>query len=605
MTLTTIELGFLLGGIESDDERIDTLLRHAPLLAQGRPIDRHVQTVLDLPPDELRRGALARALNIILLSSIFSGDGRSRVEIGNRSVALYRELGERDGEAHALYHLASVYWGQGRLAEALEYLPRCMELWRAEGNIAGVTGVLNKMAMIHHDQGDYAVALRMLREALALGETSGNPRMVARELSSLGLVFTNFGIFDRALEYHQRSLSLREENGDEQDMISSLLNIGLLYHKISDFERGCSVVTRALEMSRQIGMRRSEAKALQNLAVHYMGLGDRAAALACYKESLAIKEELEDRVGMASSLNGIAWICCELEEYDEALRYATRSAEIREEIGLRPGIAAALHRLGNIQGLRGDFAAAVETLNRALAIVGEMGVKSDMRQIHFELAEVLKRRGDYRGAIEHCEEYIRLDREIYSEETNRRLRNMTIAYEVEQMEKEAKILRLNNERLEQEAEFRKKELTSTAIYLTQKNEFLRKLRRRVEEIGRDAMLPEVTEHLRSIMEDIDEAVASEQHWSTFEKQFHQVHAGYLEILAERYPKLTPTELKVCALIKINVSTKEIAQILNTEPRSVEKYRQRIRKKLELAQDENLGAFLTALGRQREAPVENA
>jgi DNA-binding CsgD family transcriptional regulator len=68
----------------------------------------------------------------------------------------------------------------------------------------------------------------------------------------------------------------------------------------------------------------------------------------------------------------------------------------------------------------------------------------------------------------------------------------------------------------------------------------------------------------------------------------------MSMLADRYPELTPTELKVCALLKNGLSTKECATVLAIEPRSIEKYRQRIRRKLQLATSVNLTLYLTAL-----------
>lgn len=177
---------------------------------------------------------------------------------------------------------------------------------------------------------------------------------------------------------------------------------------------------------------------------------------------------------------------------------------------------------------------------------------------------------------------------------------MQALYQVEQARKESEILQLNNKHLEQEAEFRKKELATTAMYLTQKNEMLRKLRRHVVDL-REFVSEKGGALLRQVEQELGEAIGSEEHWSGFERQFQQVHAGYLEALAARYPGLTPTELKVCSLIKINLSTKEIAQILNTESRSIEKYRQRIRKKLELGKDDNLSTFLAAIGAVEEQP----
>jgi DNA-binding CsgD family transcriptional regulator len=72
---------------------------------------------------------------------------------------------------------------------------------------------------------------------------------------------------------------------------------------------------------------------------------------------------------------------------------------------------------------------------------------------------------------------------------------------------------------------------------------------------------------------------SEQDWQTFERHFHQLHQGFIQRLAERHPALTPTELKICSLLKTNCSTKEIAAILCISRHTVDGHRVSIRRKL--------------------------
>jgi DNA-binding CsgD family transcriptional regulator len=96
---------------------------------------------------------------------------------------------------------------------------------------------------------------------------------------------------------------------------------------------------------------------------------------------------------------------------------------------------------------------------------------------------------------------------------------------------------------------------------------------------------------------IDEMTAganTEEGWRMFEQQFDNVHRDFMRTLAERYPSLTPMELKVCALTKMDLSTKEIAKMLFVSVRNVQNHRYRLRKKLKLDPEANLVSFLTGI-----------
>src|SRR3989339_576379 len=89
-------------------------------------------------------------------------------------------------------------------------------------------------------------------------------------------------------------------------------------------------------------------------------------------------------------------------------------------------------------------------------------------------------------------------------------------------------------------------------------------------------------------------VKSEESWKIFETQFKAIHRGFMEYIASKYFDLTVMEMKVCALLKINLSSKEISTLLNLSTRTVEDHRLNIRKKLGLDKDVNLNQFIATL-----------
>jgi DNA-binding CsgD family transcriptional regulator len=86
----------------------------------------------------------------------------------------------------------------------------------------------------------------------------------------------------------------------------------------------------------------------------------------------------------------------------------------------------------------------------------------------------------------------------------------------------------------------------------------------------------------------------EEDWERFERRFREIHPRFLQTLSASYPMLTPTEMRVCSLLKINLTSKEIAALLSTSVRTIEGHRQHIRRKLAIANGISLAMFLAGL-----------
>src|SRR6185295_9376412 len=127
-------------------------------------------------------------------------------------------------------------------------------------------------------------------------------------------------------------------------------------------------------------------------------------------------------------------------------------------------------------------------------------------------------------------------------------------FDVERAEREREMLSLRNKHLEEMMEQRSKELTSVAMQLVQKNALLQKLHDNANQLL--AKHPELKRDLKPLSSSISENLNGDNDWQRFEQEFQLVHQGFLQTLSQRYPRLTPGESKVCALLKINLSNKE-------------------------------------------------
>ena len=151
---------------------------------------------------------------------------------------------------------------------------------------------------------------------------------------------------------------------------------------------------------------------------------------------------------------------------------------------------------------------------------------------------------------------------------------------------------LKNKQLIQEIEHKNKTLTTTTMHLVQKGEILKKIRNELSTIQKgSANLEEYQQKIKSIIRLIQSDRNREEDWQQFAYHFDQVHNQFLLKLKKQFPNLTPNDYKLCAFLRMNLNSKEIASLMNVTIRGVEASRYRLRKKLQLPSERNLVDFM--------------
>ncbi|MDB5286572.1 MAG: hypothetical protein JWR05_1521 [Mucilaginibacter sp.] len=156
------------------------------------------------------------------------------------------------------------------------------------------------------------------------------------------------------------------------------------------------------------------------------------------------------------------------------------------------------------------------------------------------------------------------------------------------------IVTIKNEQLQADLASKNRELANSAMNIVYKNELLQKLSDEINNF-KDSNGKKISEdQLRKIHHVIDEGMSDERDWNIFERSFNEAHENFFKKLKHRHPDLVPNDLKLCAYLRMNMSSKEMASLLNISLRGVEIRRYRLRKKLNLQHDKNLVEFLIEL-----------
>lgn len=159
---------------------------------------------------------------------------------------------------------------------------------------------------------------------------------------------------------------------------------------------------------------------------------------------------------------------------------------------------------------------------------------------------------------------------------------------------EKKIINLKNEKLKTEMIHRDKELANQTMNLIRKNKFLLRLKEELEKLKKLCSDDLLKDKITTLMTKIDKDIDHKKQWEVFETAFDEVHEDFLSRLKTQYPDLTPKELRLCAYLRLNISTKEIAPLMNISVRGVEICRYRVRKKLNIDRDQNLTKLIIDL-----------
>ena len=134
-------------------------------------------------------------------------------------------------------------------------------------------------------------------------------------------------------------------------------------------------------------------------------------------------------------------------------------------------------------------------------------------------------------------------------------------------------------------ELKNKELATSALKLIEKDEHLSLLKDKIKTANGEVNVKELKQIMKSI------SISNARNWEEFEARFVAVNKSFYETLTTQYPNLTAGDLKLCALIKLNFSSKEMAQLLGISVESTHTFRYRLRKKLNLTREVNLTEFI--------------
>ncbi|HVK40108.1 MAG TPA: LuxR family transcriptional regulator [Candidatus Kapabacteria bacterium] len=497
------------------------------------------------------------------------------------------------GMAHAYRRLGQAMLRIGRQGEAVLHLRKAVRALEEADDREVAQQTALELAEALDAAGDRNGALgqydAVLRNALTLGDRNG--AAVAHE--AIGTIHGALGDQRAALRSFLAALELREELGDDNAIALALANLGIVFGQLGEYRQALEYFTRALAMARRGGNRLLEVRTLVNASRAHYSLGELDPALEIAFKALAIYDELGDDESIPGVLSDIGSIHERRGELDVALDYHRKALDYLrgkppDQLQVRLFLSVA-----NLYNRAAHHSDALAIATQAIELAHELEDPSLEYQLHLALSTSYEGLGDYRRALEHFRWYSKLRDEVQGAEMRRSIAEMQVRFDVERTAREREIYRLKSEQLEQDMEHKKSELTAMALNQIQKNELLERLTEQIRELGR-APAADVRRQARTLLNQIADGRSADDSWKTFEQQLGLLHGDFVARLSARCPSLSPTELKICSLLKLGLSSKQIAELMGTVERTIENHRYRIKNKIDPGGGGRLGTLIAGI-----------
>ncbi len=264
---------------------------------------------------------------------------------------------------------------QGDYSAARCFFEESLAIWREIGNKEGIAASLTNLGWVAWRQSDYQAARSLSEEGLALNRELDNQQGIAHSLNNLGFVAHHQGDYSAARSFHEESLALRGELGDKRGIAFAKTNLGWAMQKLGDYELAAALLEEARVLFKQLGDKQLLAYSSNILAGVVHDQGNDRHATALIEESVNTCRDIGAKYSLAVGLRILGDVTHEQGDHQRAAALMNESLKTFREIGDRYGAAFALCSLANISLDQGDDDRATSLLRESLTLRNEIGDK--------------------------------------------------------------------------------------------------------------------------------------------------------------------------------------------------------------------------------------
>ncbi|MDF0715104.1 tetratricopeptide repeat protein [Muricauda sp. 334s03] len=491
---------------------------------------------------------------------------------------------------------------------------------------------------------------RLQKQLETAKEHQENSKQIANAYLDLGEYYHALALYTEAIAQYNFALEELESNLQDPLYITLNNNIGKVYLSLNNFELAEQHFEETRLASEKLKDDKGLAVSLSLLGASHEKQAEYEDALQDQRRSLELFQKLDDDFGVAITNENIGSIYEDLEEFGLAYEYFKKAydylqgSRTTEEINV-------LNNLGDSFRKRGNYRPALEYTTKATELAKELNDLHQLESAYKDLSKNYAFMGDYELAHAHlllAEEY---NSEMLKAQNSDQLNVLQTIYETNKKEAEIQLLKEQNKvsvanqnllwvalfaiaaifiilyyylgkkrkaklkiqeykqrmlkaelekkeieekNLQREIQLKASSLSRYSLHLSQKNKILLDMSNTLRNmVSRKHM--NTSAKMKELVKEIDFNLKQEQEWDEFMTFFKEIHPEFIKKLsALSENSLSPAELRLGMLLRLNLSSKEIASILRVTPDSVRVARYRLRKKLPIDQKEELVNFMIEL-----------
>lgn len=507
------------------------------------------------------------------------------------------------------------------------------------GNRKATAVIGNNLAECYSVTGRHVLAVETYSEAYEILAAISDTAAMAGILINLGDEYAKTGQLEKAAEAELRAIRLKEAARDSSKLAFFYQKLGELFSS-QDIDMWAQYAQKALQLSRKPEHTTwyTTIAIYNDLGAIYKKRGDYILAGAYYDTMYHLSAGAGYKKGISTANSENASLLYIQGKYKEAYPYAVRAYEMIATTNDHYYLIYGATLKAKILLKLGNPAQAMDLLEPAYRMARESLLLNEEMEAGKYLYESAKALGKWKEALQFFEHYSALKDSLEGIEIRRTLNDMQIRFETgkkqqiierlsdknlaqarqnrmlagllltalagvfllilllrlrtrtleqnrELQRQRESIHQLESQRLQSELAFKSRELSAATLHLISKNKALAGLREKLMKSGTQ------TEDVSAVIRQINQNINLDRDWQNFSLHFEEVHPDFFRRLRAHYPDLTSNEEKLCAYLRINLSTKEISQMLNLTVAAVDKARNRLRKKLGLKPEQSLTEFM--------------
>lgn len=534
------------------------------LLAHFTPLAAQKQEKLDSLFQVLERAKhdTNRVQTMIDISSEYATNNiKNALQYCESASQLAEKTGNERLMALSIYNAGLIYFNAGLLEQSANNFYRYLEIEQNKKNDEAVVATLVNIGAIHLQMKQLDKAGQNFEAALDILLRHRDSAKDSLQNNALATVYNNLGIvekennhFSKAEEYYLKGIEYTRGQPNRTYLLANLLNnLGMVNILENKYDAAFSNINESLALRIADNDKQGEASSYQNLALYYEKLNNDNKAKFYYYKALGIANQTGSNTLLESIYENIFNIYLRVQNADSALKYHILLKEKNDLINMEETTKELTRQELTLQFQEREKISKVEQK------------RIQQRYLFISVLTILI------TVIVGLLYYL----------SQSRLRRLQL--ENANSELATKNLQLLKEQLETDLEQKNKELATNVMYQIKKNEMLENI---VQKLLKHSpyFKKDNQELIKNIVQDLEKAT-EDNIWDEFEMRFQHVHNGFYDKLNEVCPDLSPNERRVCAFLRLNMTTKEITSITGQSQRSIEAARYRLRKKLNLTNSE--------------------